>query len=349
MRPIPSPTLLLTTSLLALSACAEESLWPVRATIDDGQVLMGSIQTPELVLEGGLGTLVIPWEDVGEVEPVEGNELAGSGGFVDVWLRNGSELTGRWVDAALTMDLNVGGEQVGVDVPVSQLLRLQTQGGEIWPQGVVYSVRTSHGDDFMVDPEASRLVLDNEMGTFSPFLSECLSAAPLDEATGDWRIELVSGTVLIGPLVDDAITFQLDLGPDQITVPLDALVSLQRQDWGGYDNYYREDTTRISDRILSALPGPAKRSLQPPMAAPAEAWDPMEADYAQRSLGYVDELGAMAGERIPDGSEGLEVDGRLVDTGGQGGMALRGGAIVGDESGAWFSNRRLREVKQAMQ
>ena len=338
MRPLPSITLLLSV-LITTTGCAEESLWPVRATIDDGQVLMGSIQTPELVLEGGLGTLVIPWEDVGEVVPVEGDKLAGSGGYVDVWLRNGSELTGRWVDAELDMDLSVGGELVGVDVPVSQLLRLQTQGGEIWPQGVVYRVRTSHGDDFLVDPEASRLVLENEMGTFSPFLSECLSATPLEDATGDWRIELVSGTVLIGPMVDDAVTFQLGLGPGEATVPLDTLVSLTRQDWGGYRD---DEDTRLSDRILSALPMGATHQPQPPMAAPAEAWDPEETELYRE----IDELSVMAGERLPDGTE---LDGRFVDTGGRGGMAARTVSTVDDESGEWFSNRRLREVKQAMQ
>jgi len=340
MRPVPSTTLLLSLLITTGIGCADEALWPVRATIDDGQVLMGAIQTPELILEGGLGTLAIPWEDVGEVVPVEGDELAGSGGYVDVWLRNGSELTGRWVDAELTMDLSVGGEHIDVDVPVSQLLRLQTQGGEIWPQGVVYSVRTSHGDDFMVDPEASQIVIENDMGTFSPFLSECISASPLEDATGDWRIELISGTVLIGPLVDDTITFQLELGPDEVSVPLEALVSLERQDWGGYE-YYR-DGSGLSDRILSVLPGPAKR--QPSMPAPVQAYESMDAEYYDDPA----ELSAMAGERIPDGTEGLEVDGRFADTGAMGaGLSVSRGDHAATDDG-WFSNRRLREVKAAM-
>ena len=46
-------------------------------------------------------------EDVGEVVPVEGDELAASGGYVNVWLRNGSELTGRWADPELDMALAV--------------------------------------------------------------------------------------------------------------------------------------------------------------------------------------------------------------------------------------------------
>ncbi len=332
MRPVPSLTLAL--SALALSTgCAEEALWPVRATIDDGQVLMGSIETPELLLEGGLGTIAIPWEDIGEVVPVEGEELAASGDHVTVWLRNGSELTGRWVDAELAMDLSVGGELVGVDVPVDQLLRLQTQGGEIWPQGVVYRVRTSHGDDFLIDPESTRIALENEMGTFAPFLAECASAQPLEDPTGDWRIELLTGTVLIGPLVDDAITVDLGIGPGEATVPLDMLVSLDRQDWGGV--WYEDESTRISDRIMQAIPRPAARQLQPAAAAPVESWDPMEPEMA-----------AMAGERLPETS--LEVDGRFQDTGGGlGGMEadnLRGqGAADG-----WFSNADLATVKHAI-
>jgi hypothetical protein len=330
MRPVPSISLALLCSL-SITGCAEEALWAVRATMDDGQVLMGGVSTPELLLEGGMGTIAIPWDDVGEVVPVEGNELLGSGGYVNVWLRNGSELTGRWADAELGMDVSVGGELLAIDVPVEPLLRLQTQGGEVWPQGVVYRVRTSHGDDFLVNPEASHLVIENDMGTFAPFLSECVSATPLDDAEGDWRIELVTGTVLIGPVADSAITFDLDLGPSQVTVPLETLVSLERQDWGGY---IAQDGDRLSDRIMRALPGPAKRE-QAPTAAPVQAWEPE----------------AMA-------ADPMDVDGRFRDTGGSG-AALAGEAAGFDRSGAaavggqrstdgWFSNGSLQQVKQAM-
>ena len=361
MRLVPSLTLL-PLALLTMG-CGDEILWPVRATIDDGQVLMGSIRTPVLLLDGGLGTLSIPWDDVGEVLPVEGDELGSSGGFVDVWLRNGSELTGQWVDAELSMDLSVGGDQLAVDVPVEQLLRLQTQGGELWPQGVVYRVRTSHGDDFLVDPEASRLVMDNAMGTFAPFLSECASAAPIDDPTGDWRIELITGTVLIGPLVDEAITFQLGLGPDEATVPLDKLVSLERQDWGGYG--YPEESTGMTDRILSAIPKPALHRT-PTAAAPVETWDPV---YDMDST-VQGELATMDAEHLAEAAQPLEVDGRFGDTG-AGGLAAQGdftgptagpalsrsanttgstaGAVRGQRpTDGWFDNARLRDAKQAM-
>jgi hypothetical protein len=341
MRPVPTLTL---SSLVLLTSvgCADETLWPVRATIDDGQVLTGAVHTPELLLEGGLGTLVIPWEDVGEVVPVEGEELADSAGYVSVWLRNGSELTGRWVDPELTMGLEVGGSSLDVDVPVDQLLRLQTQGGEIWPQGVVYRVRTSHGDDFLVDPESSRLVLENEMGRFAPFLSECLSAAPLEDATGDWRVELLSGTVLIGPLVDEGITFELGLGPGEARVPLEVLVSLERQDWGLYRGL--DQSVRLSDRLISAIPYPAAR--QP--SAPVLAWDePAPEATGEETAALMDVHGTIiptAGELDRDPHE---VDGRFYDTG-----AARGGqaAALGGQGSAegWFSRGELRAAKLAL-
>ncbi len=322
-----------------LSACGDAGpTWPLRATLDDGQVLMGAVQTPVLVLEGGLGTLHIPWEDIGEVEPVEGEGLASSDGHVNVWLRNGSELTGHWSDAQLAMDLAVGGQEIAVDVPVQQLLRLQTQGGEVWPGGVVYRVRTTHGDDFLVDPDVSTLVLENEMGTFSPYLSECISAAPLEDADGDWRIELDSGTVLIGPLAHDAITFGLELGPEQATVPLDALVSLERQDWGAYYHYQGHDRDSLGERLLSGLPQRlAPRTALEPMAAETPYPAPVTAVPDETaSIGYVDDgSGVMAGETIERGVAHQEVDGRFGDTGGQ-----------ADPEG-WFSNRALRDLKRS--
>ncbi len=312
----------------ALSACGDPgATWPVRATLEDGQVLMGAVQTPMLVLEGGLGTLSIPWEDVGEVEPVEGEGLAESGGYVDIWLRNGSELTGHWADAALAMDLAVGGQEVAVDVPANELLRLQTQGGEVWPQGVVYRVRTSHGDDFLVDPEASNLVIENEMGTFAPFLSECVSAAPLKDPDGDWRIELQSGTVLIGPLVHDAITFELDLGPEQATVPLDSLVSLERQDWG---TYHREDEGRSSGRLLSGL----RRSLAPQvLQAPKVSPDVYEP------------TAAAAYPTVPETADAIESLGNARDTGGQ--VVAGSDSSLDEPVQGWFDNRALRDLKRS--
>jgi len=229
------PRLLLLSALVATSlfACEEPSVngTPVRATLDDGQVLVGAVHTETLVLIGGLGTLRIPLEDVGEVVPVDGGHLADSGGNVAVWLRDGTELVGRWADPELQMGIAVAGTQVSVDLPVDELRRFQMSGGELWPSGELYRVRSTYGDDFLVDPERTTLAIDSSLGHFEPLLSECASARPVGDPTGPWRLELQSGTVLVGALSASSVTFALPHGPDAITVPLAAFASLERQQW----------------------------------------------------------------------------------------------------------------------
>jgi len=214
-----------------LGGCGGTPDASVRATLSDGQVLYGSLRTGTLSLEGGMGTLEIPLADVGEVVPVEGSQVGESDGYVQVWLRNGSERAGQWHDPELAMGILVGGEEVKVDLPATDLSRLQTQGGEVWPQSAVYRVSTSHGDDFLVDAASSQLVLTNDLGTFSPFLSECRSARPIGEADGAWRVELETGTVLVGQLAENELTLALPMGPGEVTVPLAILVSMEQQDW----------------------------------------------------------------------------------------------------------------------
>ncbi|MFZ5480886.1 MAG: hypothetical protein ACOZNI_29265 [Myxococcota bacterium] len=215
-----------------LSACDDKDETPVRATLGDGQVLLGEVRTKTLQLAGGLGTVEIPLEDVGEVVPVEGGLLGDVDGYVGVWLRNGSELRGRWTDPELEMAIEVGGERVPVELPMNELQRFQLQGGEAWPESPVYRVRTSWGDDFLIDPERTQIVLENDLGTFAPYLSECRYVAPVGAPDGDWRIELATGTVLIGELQDDALTLALPMGPEEVTVPLDVFVSLKIEHWG---------------------------------------------------------------------------------------------------------------------
>ncbi|MED5374283.1 MAG: hypothetical protein VX899_24910 [Myxococcota bacterium] len=221
------------TLLLALTACfSQKEAFPLRTTLEDGQVVVGAIQTPTLELEGGLGTLRIPLEDVGEIAPVEGGDLAGSSGHVTVWLRNGSELRGKWSSPELALNIEVGGERVGVELPTQELMRVQTQGPQAWPEHEVVRVQTTHGDDFLVDPRTTRIRIDSTLGTFAPFLTECASMTPISgDPTGDWRIELDSGTVLQGPLADDSMTLALSMGPEQVVVPLEVLQSIERQDW----------------------------------------------------------------------------------------------------------------------
>jgi hypothetical protein len=225
--------LLLATLLLSPPgiAAAKKKAAPVRAALVDGQVLFGDLRTETLVLDGELGRLKIPLADVGEVLPIEGEHLGESQGYVRVWLRNGSELVGRWDDPDLAVAIKVGKDTIKVDLPVDQLQRLQTQGGELWPKGAVYRVRTSTGDDFLVDAEESRIALVNQMGTFTPRLSECRSVYPIDDPTGEWRIELHTGTTLIGNLDKDQLELSMALGPKQVTVPLAVMQSIEQQSW----------------------------------------------------------------------------------------------------------------------
>lgn len=225
------PSLSCVAAALALSACIGGEATPVGVTLDDGQLLIGDITTPDLVLTGTFGTVAIPLDDVGMVVPVEGRTLAESGGQVTVWLRNGSELRGEWDEPELAIGIDVGGKQVGIDLPAGRMQALQLRGQEHWPEDGLYRVRTTWGDDFLVDPAATRIEVHNELGTFAPFLSECRSVGPISNPEGDWRIELDTGTVLIGPLKTDQIQFALPMGPEIIDVDAGDLVALVRGAW----------------------------------------------------------------------------------------------------------------------
>lgn len=192
---------------------------------------MGEVQTRVLRLESGSGVLDIPLADVGEVVPASSGGLGESEGRVDVWLKNGSELRGRWADPKLAMTITVGGADVPIDLPMNDLSRFQLQGEARWPAGPVYRMRTRFGDDFLVDPARTHLVVENDLGTFSPLLAECRSVAPIDDPLGLWRIELQTGTVLLGHLQDDIVTVALPMGPAEVSVPLAQFVSLDIERW----------------------------------------------------------------------------------------------------------------------
>ncbi len=204
----------------------------VRATLADGQVLMGEVHTRVLRLATGAGVVDVPLAHVGEVLPVSSEGLQVGEGLVNVWLRNGSELRGRWSDPRLAMGIAVGGNDVPVDLPMNELTRFQLQGGEAWPQGPVYRMKTTWGDDFLVDAARTHLVVENQLGSFEPSLAECQSLAPIGDPEGDWRIALATGTVLIGKLRDESVTVSLPLGPEQMTIPLANFVSLKLETWG---------------------------------------------------------------------------------------------------------------------
>ncbi len=302
MTRITTTTTLLLLATLLLSppgiAAAKRKAAPVRAALVDGQVLYGDLRTETLVLDGELGRLKIPLRDVGEVLPVEGEQLGDSQGHVRVWLRNGSELVGRWDDPDLAVAIQVGKETVKVDLPVDQLQRLQTQGGELWPKGAVYRVRTSTGDDFLVDAEESRISLVNQMGTFTPRLSECRSVHPIDDPTGEWRVELHTGTTLIGNLDKDQLQLTMALGPKEVTVPLAVMQSIEQQSWyvaqparggrgSGGGGVLRGLGAR-KDQGQVYYEAPASGA---PSAAPVEVvpWDRAEAEEADGAMDAADD------------------------------------------------------------
>lgn len=240
----------------------------VRATLSDGQVLMGEVRTKMLRLTTGAGTIDIPLSDVGEVSPAEDRPIGTEAGPVGVWLRNGSELRGTWTDPKLAMDIAVGGNKVGVDLPMNELSRFQLQGGEAWPDAPVYRMRTSFGDDFLVDPSRTHLVVENQLGSFAPVLSDCKSVAPISDPEGDWRIELRTGTVLIGQLRDDSVTVALPMGPKEITVALENFVSLRLETWRAPQHGVATSVTSMRDDALMGQVYPVEAALASPGAPP---------------------------------------------------------------------------------
>lgn len=216
---------------VALVACGGGEQIPVGVSLRDGQVIVGDVTTDTLRLEGVFGTVDVPLDDVGMVVPVEAATLGQSHDQVTVWLRNGSELRGRWTEPELAMGVAVGGKRVGVDLPTDDIGAIQLRGGEEWPGADLYRVRTTHGDDVLVDPASTRIELENDLGTFAPYLSECLRVGPVGDPSGPWRIELATGTVLVGPLRQEHLHLELPAGPGQVDLPLSALVAIDRSVW----------------------------------------------------------------------------------------------------------------------
>ncbi len=308
-----------TLALGALAACGGSDGAPIRATLVDEQVLYGTLRTEILVLDGGLGKMEIPLSHIGEVLPVEGGQLENSDGHVKIWLRNGSELVGRWDNPELGMGIDVGGEQVKVDLPVGDLERVQTQGDELWPEGLVYRVRTTHGDDFLVDAEASRVVMENDLGVFSPFLSECRSVRPIEDPDGEWRIELDSGTVLIGNLADDELTLALPLGPDQVVVPLAILDSMEQQSW----YFARAQTAETEvEKQEERMFRPSRRSS----GAGSTSWKPWDGEPAEASEAPA-----------TDGPSAAPVDE----------IAIPEPASAGASADGWFERDALEQTKRS--
>lgn len=246
---------MLTLTLLSL-ACGEPSLdLPVRATLDDGQRVVGAVETELLRLVTDYGTLAIPLSDVGEVRPVESDALGGSANHVGVWLRNGSELRGRWEEPELRMSIWIDEQPVELDLPMESLTRFQFQGGDLLPLGQVYRLRTIYGDDLVVDAEQTRLRMESDLGTVFPLLAEIHTLAPATgDPAGDWRMELFTGTVLIGSLGGmgedpEALELRLPLGPETITLDVAAITRIERQDWGDYGSWSQDYRSRAAPAV----------------------------------------------------------------------------------------------------
>ncbi|MFT6821193.1 MAG: hypothetical protein ACJATT_005022 [Myxococcota bacterium] len=277
---------LIVLSLVLSVADARPSETPVRASFGDGQVLMGDVRTETLVLMTGAGIVDIPLSDVGEVVPADGEGLAEARGRVTVWLRNGSELRGTWTDPTLAMRVKVGGEHTTVDLPLNDLQRFQLQGRSEWASGPVYRLKTAFGDDVLVDPARTTLIVHNQFGTFEPRLSECTRVEPVGATDGDWRVELASGTILIGNLDDNRLTVALPMGPDHVSLPLADVVSLSTDSWQprvvqSYTGDQREEAYVISEFVASAGPS---RGRRPSAMALGAASTPAEDAWFDRSV-----------------------------------------------------------------
>jgi hypothetical protein len=223
--------LTMTTMLLA---CKSEPATLVGATLDDGQILVGEVTTGALALESPLGEVVVPLQDVGMVLPVERRTLADSHNHVTVWLRDGSELNGKWTAPELEMAIAAGGRRVAVELPTERLQTVQLRGAEAWPDVDRYRVRTVWGDDFLVDPTKTLLSLDSDLGRFDLTLAECERVGPVGAADGPWRVELATGTVLIGKPSAE-LELVPAMGPDAVVVPVTGLVALTRGGWSEAD------------------------------------------------------------------------------------------------------------------
>ncbi len=324
-----------------LAGCGSSGDAPVRATLQDGQILYGDLRTDTLVLEGALGTLEIPLQDVGEVVPVEGTQLDDSDGHVKVWLRNGSELAGKWNDPELTMGIEVGDSEVRVDLPVGDLQRMQTRAGEVWTDKSVYRIRTSSGDDFLVDAETSRIAIESELGEFKPYLSECESIRPVDGPQGDWRIQLTTGTVLIGKPSNDEMTLMMPMGPQQVTVPLASLLAMEQQQWyASAPSQHEYKTAAKEPRRKSGRRGLFGGKRNETMAADAAvAAEPAPSSYTEwdgaGGMGSTGAPKAMPAEMMAEEAADMPME-----------EVEPAAAAPADEDG-WFQRDRLEQSKRA--
>ncbi len=201
----------------------------VRATLEDGQVVVGNIATPAFRLKTGLGTFDFDSRHAGELGPAEGQDMRNPDRAVKLWLKNGSEFVGFWEKPSVTITLEAGGLAVPVDIPIAKLKRLQFGGSDVWDDKPVFRVITAAGDDFFAASTRTRITFRNDFCEISPFLSEVRRLMPADEAKKTWRVELENGTVINAGIPQGQVLFHLDMGPKTISVPLASIEFMDRQ------------------------------------------------------------------------------------------------------------------------
>ncbi|MCR4315952.1 MAG: hypothetical protein NUW37_06320 [Planctomycetes bacterium] len=251
-------------SVSFFAACKHRDLRDnsVRVTVNDGQLLFGELAVPFVEIDTVLGPLRFSPEDIGELGPLEGSDMEISGSTIKLWLRDGSEYSGEWIDPEAKLICDVGGEKVEVPLPVEKLQRLQFTGSEIWPETRVVRVITTRNDDFLVNAENSRVELDNGMAIFRPTFAEISTMVKVEapepaegeksaESTEDkdqiWQINLESGMILKGKVNGDRLVFNLNVGPENIEVPVAVLQEIRQEYWDPYfDGDYAESDATAS-------------------------------------------------------------------------------------------------------
>ena len=58
-----------------------------------------------------------------------------------------------------------------------------------------------------------------------------MRVGPVGDPSGPWRVELTSGTILVGPLRQEELHLELPAGPERVDLPLAQLVAIDRTVW----------------------------------------------------------------------------------------------------------------------